>query len=80
MPALWAALGPQRRAGRLQRAHVAVDGAHRDLELLGQPGGGDRALLLDAQEDGDEAAGTHAASVGIIPDTGCQGWGARLAP
>jgi hypothetical protein len=49
----------QRDARRAQRLHVPVDRAHRDVELLGEVGGGHPAAGLEQQEDRDEPAGLH---------------------
>jgi len=49
----------QRDAGRAQRLDIPVDRAHRDLQLLGELGGGHTAAGLEEQEDRDEPRGFH---------------------
>ena len=49
----------QRHARRVQRLDVAVDGAHRHLQLLGELGGGHPAPGLEQQQDREKTAGLH---------------------
>jgi hypothetical protein len=54
-----AAIGVNRDAGGSQGLHVAVDGAHRDLELVGQFARRHPAPGLQQQQERDETTGAH---------------------
>ena len=66
-------LGIDRDARGTQRFDVSVHGSHRHLERLGELGGGGAALQLQAQEELDESAGAHVATLVVNPDMVCQG-------
>ena len=57
-----AALDPDRHAGGAQLVDVAVDGAHRDLQLVGERLRAHPAARLQQHQDREEAAGAHARS------------------
>ena len=58
-----AGLRVDRDAGDRQRLEVAAGGLDRDLQLVGQLGGGDATLGLEHEEGGHEAIGTHGHSL-----------------
>ncbi len=64
-----AALGVHRDAGGGQRLHVAVDGADRHLQPVGEFGRGDAAPGLEEQQDREQPVGLHRAR---IPPCGCR--------
>ena len=57
--ALAAAVAPDRHAGGAEVVDVAIDGAHRDLERGGERRGADPALVLQGEQDREQAAGAH---------------------
>ncbi len=67
------ALAVDRHARRAERLDVAVDRAHRDLEVRRQLARRRAAAPLQQQQQLDEPAGAHAARVGRITDRRCQG-------
>ena len=62
-PAVRAALGVDRDAGRAQRLDVAMDRPLGDLELGGELGGGQLASRLEEEQHRDESGGAHAATI-----------------
>ena len=66
------ALAVDRDTGRAERLDVAVDGAHRHLELGRQLVGGGASAPLQQEQQLDEAAGAHVAIVDGITDRRCQ--------
>jgi len=70
----------QRDAGLVQRLHVAVDGADRDLELGGELRGGHPPPGLEQEQEGDEPARAHVLILRHSTDNGCQGTDPRVRP
>ena len=71
-PAVAPRLRVHGNARRAQRFEVAIDGAHRDLERLGQLARGDPAAVLQEQEQGHEPACAHGRKISGFPDRSCQ--------
>src|SRR5438477_3021274 len=61
-----AALGEHRYTGAAQRIHVAMDGPLGNFQALRQFTGGDPALDLQEQQNGEQAIGAHRAEL-IFP-------------